>query len=696
MRNLLAFLLFSLFTIPSFAQNNASIDSLKRALKPAKDTNRVNVLIGLSNEIHLDNPEQGIKYAAEAIALARQLNFTSGIVHGDMSMGLALYGGGSYDSALVYFEEARLVATKRNDQAQLASIYSNMGNVYGDLGQNRKCIEYYLIAADITEKLDKPEKAAYIKVNIATVYSVLGQHDSALVFYKEALATLSKIDKDQAKLPIVLNNIGATYLEQTDTLSAEKAFVEALRISKIHNNQRGLAAAYDHLGVLMHFYRHNYDSGVVMLQNAITIYETTGSKSGIAEARVHLGEIYLDAKKYPEALVQLNAGVAISEELKDYYNLKVYYRLLSQLNEETGNLSLALSYHKKLLDVKDTMFNLNNSSLVSEMKTQVQNEKNLREIESLNAKGQRQTVILYSAIAVGILVLLLALVAFNRYLVKKRAGELLAVQNSEIQHQKNIIEEKNKDITDSIHYAQRIQNAILPSKEQMKSIFPESFVLFRPKAIVSGDFYWFEESGDYKLFSVVDCTGHGVPGAMLSVVGHNFLNKAVHDEKLIMPDKLLQFLNENISKMLRQKHEDKIIQDGMDIAMCAYHEKSRTLYYSGSFNSLYHVRNGVLNEIKSDKIFIGNHYEEPDKKYTLHSIKAEKDDLFYVFSDGFADQFGGPSGKKFKYKAFQELLRSMQNENMQTQEECLSVAFEKWKRDLDQVDDVCVIGVRVG
>ncbi len=696
MRYLSALILFSFLSFSSYAQNQALIDSLKRALKPAKDTNRVNVLVKLSDKIHLDQPDEGIKYAQEALTLSKQLNFKRGLFDANMAMGFSLYGNGSYDSALVYFERARLLALESQDLQQMASVYANMGNVYGDIGQNKKCIEYYLIAADLTKKLNRPEKAAYIKVNIATVYSVLGQHDSALVFYKEAEATLSKLNIDHPKLPIVLSNIGASYLELNDTLKSEVAFIEALRISKVHNNQRGLASAYDHLGVLVYFYRHNYDSAVAMLNHAIAIYEATGSKIGLSEAHVHLGQIYFGEKKYPEAVASLKEGLIISEEIGDYYNLKVYYRILSELYEKTGDPVAALDYHKKLMDVKDTLFNLNNTSLVSEMKTQLENEKKQREIESLNAQGQRQTVILYSAIAVGILILLLAIVALNRYLVKKRAGELLAVQNSEIQHQKNIIEEKNKDITDSIYYAQRIQNAILPSKEQIKTIFSESFVLFRPKAIVSGDFYWFEESGDYKLFSVVDCTGHGVPGAMLSVVGHNFLNKAVHDEKLIMPDKLLQFLNENISKMLRQKHEDKVIQDGMDIALCAYHEKSQTLYYSGSFNSMYYIRKEELHEVKSDKIFIGNFYQEPDKKFTLHSIKVEKGDLFYVFSDGFADQFGGPTGKKFKYKPFKELLLSMNNEKMQTQEEQLSIAFENWKNNLDQVDDVCIIGVRVG
>ncbi|CAN5137836.1 hypothetical protein BH09BAC5_BH09BAC5_15910 [soil metagenome] len=694
MRQIILFLLVSLFSNCLFAQNQKSIDSLTTVLKTATDTNRVNSLLELSDVYHNDNPEKATEFAREAIALADKIQYTSGIFHANMGMALAFYVGGNLDSAIFYFEIARQQAEKNKNITDLASVYSNFGNVYGDKGDNRKCIQYYLIASDYTAKLNKPDKAAYIIVNIGTVYSVLGQHDSALVYYVKAKDLLTGIDKNQVKLPIVYNNIGATYLELKDTAKAEIAFTEALRISTFHNNQRGLATAYDHLGVIV-FSKGFHDSAFVMLNNAISIYEKTGSKAGISEARVHLGELYFIDKKYDQAIECLNTGRIIAVELQDYYNLKMYYSVLSQVYEAKGDFQKALDFHKQFTIIKDTIFNLNNSNVVSEMKTQLENEKGLREIEALNAKDQKKTFIIYSAIAVGFLFLLLLVVFYNRYQVKKRSGEMLALQNEEIQNQKDIIEEKNKDVTDSIRYAQRIQNAILPSKEAIKGIFAESFVLFRPKDIVSGDFYWFEDLGDYKLFSVVDCTGHGVPGAMLSVVGNNLLNKAVLDEKLIMPDKLLQYLNENISHMLRQKHEDTIIEDGMDIAMCAYHVPTQTLYYSGSFNSLYHIHNGILTETKSDKLFIGNYYIHPDKKFQLHSIKAEKGDAFYVFSDGFADQFGGPAGKKFKYKPFQDLLLKIHKEKMEMQGEILNATFDEWKSKLDQVDDVCVIGIRI-
>jgi serine phosphatase RsbU (regulator of sigma subunit) len=690
----IVFLFLVLFPITLLSQNKTALDSLQRALKTAKDTNRVNTLIELSDLVHLDDPAEGLRYAKEAIVLAKKLRFSNGYFYGNMAVALAFYGNGKFDSSLVYFEIAKATAAEQNDLSKLTSVNMNIGNIYGDIGQNKKCIQYYLLAADYAEKINRPEKAAYIKVNIGTIYTALGQNDSALRYYTEAQKKLASLNPNHEKLPIVCNNIGSTYLELGDTSKAEINFKEALRIATLHDNRRGIASSSEHLGVVLYFYHHLRDSAIADLQRAISIYETTGSKSGQAEARMHLGEIYTKEKRYDEAISCLETGVKLAEELQDNYNLEIYYKLLSEIYEVKQDPALALAYHKKLLVVKDTIYNLSSSNIVSEMQTELANEKGRREIEVLNAENDKQTMIIYSAIALGALLLILAVVVFNRYLVKKRAGELLAVQKEEIQLQKNIIEEKNKDITDSIRYAQRIQDAILPSKEKIREIFPHSFALFRPKDIVSGDFYWFEQASGHKIFLVADCTGHGVPGAMLSVVGHNILNKAVNDSKIVMPDQLLQNLSENISKMLRQKHNDKNIQDGMDIAVCSYNESEKTMYYSGSFNPLYIVRNGILTEAKPDKIFIGNY--EADQKFTLHKIAVEPGDTFYVFSDGFADQFGGPGGKKFKYKPLQQLLAGMQHETMEAQEKKLSVAFEEWKNSLEQVDDVCVIGVRIG
>lgn len=254
------------------------------------------------------------------------------------------------------------------------------------------------------------------------------------------------------------------------------------------------------------------------------------------------------------------------------------------------------------------------------------------------------------------------------------------------------LEEKNKDIMDSIRYAQRIQVAILPPEIVVKRHIPESFILFKPKDIVSGDFYWMEMQGNKVLYAAVDCTGHGVPGAFMSIVGHNGLNRAVHEYGLSKPSDILDKLNELLEETLRQK--DKIdVKDGMDIALCCLDPENLKLEYSGANNELYLVRGREIIEVKADKQPIGAFHTR--RSFTNHALDLQKGDTIYTFTDGYADQFGGPKGKKFKYSQMKELLLSVQRLPMPQQREVLNNTIDSWKGDLVQIDDICMIGVRV-
>jgi serine phosphatase RsbU (regulator of sigma subunit) len=282
-------------------------------------------------------------------------------------------------------------------------------------------------------------------------------------------------------------------------------------------------------------------------------------------------------------------------------------------------------------------------------------------------------------------------------IVEERTAEIadknkvLEGQNIEIRHQK-------EEITDSINYAVRLQRAIFPTEEQVKSVLPDSFILFKPKDIVSGDFYWLDMKGDKVLFTAADCTGHGVPGAFVSIVGHNALNRAVNEFKLTQPAAILDKLVEIVEETFSKSGEE--VRDGMDMALCCYDIKNKTLEYAGANNPLYLVRNGELQEIKADKQPIGKY--DARKPYTNHTFQLEEGDCYFIFSDGYADQFGGPRGKKFKYKPFKELLLQQSQQPMEELNKVLDDAFESWKEgddpteEFEQIDDVCVIGVRYG
>lgn len=257
------------------------------------------------------------------------------------------------------------------------------------------------------------------------------------------------------------------------------------------------------------------------------------------------------------------------------------------------------------------------------------------------------------------------------------------------------IKEKNKKIIDSIHYAYRIQNAILPPIKKINNYFPESFILFKPKDIVSGDFFWINEDNDKVFVAAVDCTGHGVPGAFMSLIGHNILNKAIHQQNLTKPSEILDFLNLEVKNSLQSIDEAFNVVDGMDLALCAFNKNSDSIEFAGAYNPLYIVRDKKIMEFEGDLIPIGEKLNNPSKKYTNHTIKLEKNDVLYLFSDGFPDQFGGPKRIKFFKRNFRKLLTGIHSFEMNKQKEELDEVFEEWKGDHEQIDDVIVIGIKI-
>lgn len=666
-----------------------------KVLQTAEDTQRVNVLREISYNNRIDNPKLALDYADQALNLAYALDWESGKFSTTMQKGLVYYNMTRHDSSIVYFERALATAIPRNIPSELAAVYSNLGNAYGDIGQNKKCLDCYLKSDTYARLSNQPFKTVYMKVNIGTIYSVMEQHDSALVFYEDALETMLGLDSIDEKLYIVYGNLGATYMELGDTVKSEAAFRRSHYFALKYNNNRGLASSYDHLAII-EFHNGRTDTALAYFRKSLAYSYAIEAGQSISEVCYHLGNVFNELGMYDSALYYLNGGLRVCQDIQDVYTLDDYYREISRSYEMTGRLDSALHYYKRFEAARDTLFGMNKSNLVNEMRVEIENEKRQKENELLIEQGEKKDLILYASIVLGVLVLLLGIVAFNRYLVKKRSAMLLQKQNEEIQEQKEIIEEKNKDITDSIRYAKRIQNAILPSDEHIAALFPQSWCCFVPKDIVSGDFFWFEQEGDYKLFGVIDCTGHGVPGALLSVVGHSILGKAISDHKLVMPDKILGFLDEEIHRTLRHRdlQEENAIQDGMDVALCCYHEKSQTIYYAGAFNPMYILRNGEILETKADKLMIGAGASRY-RPFQLHTIKVEKGDEVILFSDGYADQFGGPFGKKMKYKPFKQMLISVAGKSMQEQHTYVQNTFDEWRKNFDQVDDVCVVAVKL-
>jgi PAS domain S-box-containing protein len=257
-----------------------------------------------------------------------------------------------------------------------------------------------------------------------------------------------------------------------------------------------------------------------------------------------------------------------------------------------------------------------------------------------------------------------------------------------------LLEKRNEDITASLRYAKRLQEAILPPDAYVKHLLPCSFILYKPKDIISGDFYWIKQLDDHILIAAADCTGHGAPGAFMSVVGNNLLNQAVNIHKFMKPSLILDMINSELSKVLHNTADGFSIKDGMDIVLCSINEKERVLEFSGANNALWLFRQGELDIIKGDKFPVGAYVENDQRSFTNHRVPLQDGDTVYIFSDGYADQFGGPKGKKFKYNQLRDLLSSLQDQPIEDHKQKLEEAFLEWKGGLEQVDDILIIGVR--
>jgi serine phosphatase RsbU (regulator of sigma subunit) len=288
---------------------------------------------------------------------------------------------------------------------------------------------------------------------------------------------------------------------------------------------------------------------------------------------------------------------------------------------------------------------------------------------------------------ITMLIILIAIIAIKLLLLNKRTTKMLKKQNL-------IIEEKNKNVTDSINYAKRLQNAILPPNESIRKVLNDYFILYQPKDIVSGDFYWVSEHGNKIIVAAVDCTGHGVPGALLSIVGHNAINKTVNELGITQPGQILDSMNSIIKKVLHQD-EGSNIKDGMDMALCTYDKTTGILEYAGANNPLYIISEKQLQIIKASKVTIGTIEEEIKNPPMNHSIQLKKGDCFYIFSDGYADQFGGPDNKKFKTSLLQNLLLSISDYTMEEQKKLILDRLKKWQGNNEQVDDILLMGVRI-
>ncbi|MDA3882949.1 MAG: YfiR/HmsC family protein [Bacteroidales bacterium] len=314
-------------------------------------------------------------------------------------------------------------------------------------------------------------------------------------------------------------------------------------------------------------------------------------------------------------------------------------------------------------------------------------------VSQFNTIEQQHSVII-AFILFFIIILILGYIIYRQYKLTQKINKELAIKNTEVSKKRDMITEQHKHITDSIVYARRIQHAILPPENIIAQNIPNHFILFKPRDIVSGDYYWMTQIDDLIVITAADCTGHGVPGAFMSLLGITFLNEIVHEKNILEPHLILNELRLRIINSLNKQHSEEEYKDGMDMAICLIDKKQNTLSYSGAHNPLYIIRNGELEEIKADRMPVGLS-EKMDSSFQVHKKTINPGDAFYIFSDGYADQFGGPDNKKFMARSFKKLLLSIHEKEMEEQKSILDSTITEWRGDTEQIDDILIIGLKM-
>jgi serine phosphatase RsbU (regulator of sigma subunit) len=421
---------------------------------------------------------------------------------------------------------------------------------------------------------------------------------------------------------------------------------------------------------------------------------------GMAMETNNLGEVYDSKGDAAKALSYFFESLSYSQKI--HYQKFVIHtsQMISEIYFKQKNYEKAYEFYKLCTNLKDSVFNENNAKSLNEIEAKYQNEKKQLLIDNLNKentikevkieKQQNKTYFLYAAAGLLCLIIVIAAIGYRN---KQNANRIISEQKAEVERQRDQIEAKSKEVTDSILYAKRIQGAMLANTGLLKAHLPEHFVLYKPKDIVSGDFYWAGAQDNKFYLCAGDCTGHGVPGAFMSLLNISFLNEAVIEKRIESPEKILDHVRNQIITSLSNKETGEGSRDGMDAVLCMFDMKGMWLRFAAANNPLWLIRNNELKIFAPDKMPVGMHHGR-QKDFTLQTLGLRKNDIVYLLTDGYADQFGGDKGKKFKYKKLQDLLLKHCDKSMEEQKEILDLAVEQWRGKLEQVDDILVIGIK--
>jgi serine phosphatase RsbU (regulator of sigma subunit) len=607
----------------------------------------------------------------------------------------------SSDSTYILAKKAFTLARKSNSKVQQTKVLNLLGGYFQIKADYLQAIDYYQKSLKIGEEMNNIDAILVATGNIGALYILLGQNKKGLEYQLKSLALAEKGGM-RSKLGSIYNNLSLVYFNFKELNKSVEYGLKSLENYREFDDKNGICSATGNLGNAYTGLKE-YDKA---LSNFMICHELATEISNTYEqskSALDIGDIYLEKKNYKEALRFFSEAKTVAEENDDDVNTKDAYLGLYKAYKSLGDTKKSLECYEKFHEYNNEINKEEKEEAVNRKEMEFEfNKRTVRDsirnaeerkvqnvILSANKAQIQKDRILKIVLTVGlILVIAFGILIFNRFRITRKQKFIIELKNKQTEEQKAIIENKNKEILDSINYAKRIQYTLLAHDEFLKENLPEHFVLFRPKDIVSGDYYWAVKKDHLFYLACCDSTGHGVPGAFMSLLNIGFISEAINEKNILEPHKVFNYVRERLINSI-SKEEQK---DGFDGILMCFNKMTGKISYVAANNAPLLISDKRAIELPYDKMPVGK--GETESSFTLHEIDVKTTDTIYLFTDGYADQFGGPKGKKFKYKQLEDLLVSCSELSISDQKDRLDREFLDWKGNLEQIDDVCVIGIR--
>ena len=644
------------------------------------------------------NTQKALEYYIQIMKIYKDLNDQHSIAIIFNNMGLLYEGNGDLAKAMDYYNRSLAINKKTGDKKSMAKTLNNIGIIYIGQGDYPKAMEQYTISLKIKEEMGDKKGMAHSLNKMAEAYFDQEEYNLALDCYNRSLNVHKQIGNEMG-IASTLYNIGMIYKEQGHINKAMEHYTQSLKINEEIQYKAGIAKSLIGIGGI-YYIKKDFPQALKYFMRSLNINKELMDKKNTANSLIEIGTIYHHQGNSAKAMTTVLKALKLAKEAGAVIKIKDASIVLFEIYKTTGNHKKALEMHELYLVMRDSILNEKNTRalLQQEYKYKYEKEKVLdnaihqkqqalakakhrEEMAVAEEKEKRQELFSYGTIAILAMVLIFSSIIYSRFKKTKR--------------QKGIIEQKNRYISGSINYARRIQEASLTSKEYLDSILKEYFIYYQPKDIVSGDFYWAHKiNKDQIMVAVCDCTGHGVPGAFMSMITTSLLNEIIIEKGIISVNEVLEKLSIQIIKALKQDRGKIEALDGLDMTLVLLDNKQKSLQFASAGQSLYIERKGKVIRVKGDPYPIGFFFGRK-KPFTTKTIDMQNGDTLYMTSDGFVEQFGGKDEKMFGFDKFNKLITSCKDQPMDQQKKSFYRSFNNWKGGDMQIDDVCVFGIRI-